>query len=575
MKNIKIRAKMLIFSLTAAALIILVWALSIAQFENTKIGSKLYDEIMLSNELTADILPPPEYIIESYAIALEYIGTNDPIKRDELFASYQTLKETYQDRNAYWNERLTDSELRQVFLKESHDAAIRFFDVFENQVVPAAKSYNVLQKKPALINLRAAYTEHRAAIDNTLALADMWRTGILKTSEEMSRQGSLLLILIVACGILIGAVVSIAITHPLVSRTRYISGVLGSIADGDLTAKVDEKYISRDEIGQLCASTKRTAERLNGYLSYIREISSVLSTMAEGDMRISLAHDYSGEFAAIKRALLGISSAMNQTLSTIADASSQVNRGAKRISEGAQSLSQGVQTQASSIDELTTSIESVYEQAKENADNVKNATEYVEQAVRGIGQSNNSMHKMLASMSDISQTSSEISNIIKVIEDIAFQTNLLALNAAVEAARAGSAGSGFAVVAGEVRSLAGKSSEAARQTTELIEASIRAIAAGSQISLDTAGELEEVARKAGQIKTAIQNIDSASAAQAAAIKQIRQGLGQISAVVQSNAAASEESAAASEEMFSQSSLLNEEVAKFSLDGRGKSGAIPG
>jgi methyl-accepting chemotaxis protein len=216
------------------------------------------------------------------------------------------------------------------------------------------------------------------------------------------------------------------------------------IADGDLNAAINDKFISRDEMGRLCLSTKRTAERLNGYLSYIREITKVLNSMAAGDMRIRLENDYTGEFAAIKQALLEISSSLNHTLNAIAVASSQVNAGAKRISEEAQTLSHGVQTLATSIEQLSSSIESVAGQAKDNAINVKNATEYVSRAVAGIGQSNETMHKMLDSMDKISKTSGEISQIIKVIDDIAFQTNILALNAAVEAARAGSAGSGFA-----------------------------------------------------------------------------------------------------------------------------------
>ncbi len=565
MRNINIRTKMLLFSLTAAALMILVWVLSLTLFENTKIGSKLYNEIMLSNELTADILPPPVNLIEPYAVALEYVGTDDPIKREELFASFQELRKTYQERNAYWSGNLAEDELRQVFLKESHDAAIRFFDVFENEVVPAAKSYNVLQMKPAQRNMKAAYLEHRTAIDKTLTLADKWRTDLLKTSEDMVQRDNMLLIVLVVGGIVIGVVISFAIAHPLVTTTKYVHGVLGRIADGDLSTQIDDKFITRDEIGQLCASTKRTAERLNSYLSYINEITGSLNAMAKGDMRIRLNLDYSGEFAAIKQALQSISTSLNHTLASIAEASGQVNKGAKRISEGAQSLSRGVQTQASSIEQLTASIESVYGQARDNANNAKTASEYVIQAVQGIDESNDSMHKMLSSMEQISKTSGEIGKIIKVIDDIAFQTNILALNAAVEAARAGSAGSGFAVVAGEVRNLAGKSAEAARQTTQLIEASLMAIAGGAQISEDSAIKLADVSKMTGHIKTAVQGIESASANQAAAIEQIKHGLKQISDVVQSNATASEESAAASEEMFSQSTLLKEEVDKFTLD----------
>ena len=566
MRNINIRAKMLIFSLTAAALIVIVWVLSVSLFGNTKIGSKLYDEIMLSNELTADILPPPVYIIESYSVALEYSATTDQVKREEFFTRYQALKATYLERYEYWVEHLTDEALKQVFLVDAHDAALIFFDVFENEVIPAVKARIPSQIQPAQAKMKEAYRVHRTAIDSTVAAADDWRQRVLKTAEDMQRRDNLLLIVVVVGGILLGVVVSASITHPLVTSTRYVAGVIGRIAGGDLNAEMETKYLSKDEVGRLCASTKQIAQRLNGYLSYIKEVTDVLNAMASGDMRMSLKHDYIGEFAAIKQALLGISGSLNQTLSAIADAAGQVNVSAERISQGAQSLSSGVQSQASAIEELSASIEQVSRQAKENADTVRGANGDVGKVVEGIGKSNDSMQKMLASMTEINHTSGEIGKIIKVIEDIAFQTNLLALNAAVEAARAGSMGSGFAVVAGEVRNLAGKSAEAARQTTQLIEASIRAVSGGTQISEDTARELEDVSLKAERIKTAIADIQSASASQAAAMEQVKHGRNQISAVVQTNASTSEESAAAAEEMFNQSTLLNEQVAKFTLDG---------
>ena len=566
MRNISIRTKMLIFSFLAAALIILVWALSVSRFENTKIGSGMYNEIMLSGELTADILPPPGNLIEPYAIALEYIGTNDPIKREELYTSFMAQKDAYLERHAYWSERLAEDALRQAFLVDSHDAGMRFFDAFENEVVPAAKAYNVLQMQPAQRNLKAAYLEHRTAIDKVLALSGNWRDALFKTAEDTSKSDSMLLIAFVAGGLLLCAVISWSITRPMVAATRHATGVMERIAGGDLTAAIDEKFISRDEIGRLCASTRQTAERLNSYLSYIHEITGVLNAMAGGDMRINLINEYTGEFAAIRQAFLQIASSLNSTLSVIAAASSRVNAGAKQISDGAISLSHGVQAQATSLEELSASIENVSGQALENANNVRSANEYIQQAIHGIDHSSGSMHNLLDSMMEISKTSGEIGQIIKVIEDIAFQTNILALNAAVEAARAGSAGNGFAVVAGEVRNLAGKSAEAAKQTTQLIEASLRAIAGGVKFSEDTDKELKDVAQMTEKIMDTINGIEKASSAQASAIQQIRQGITQISDVVQTNAAASEESAAASREMLDQSTFLKEEVAKFTLDG---------
>ncbi len=564
MKNLSIRTKMLILSITMSALIILVWALSVVMSDSTRIGGKLYDEIMLTNELTADILPPPEYIIESYSIALEYITTYEEAPRAELYQSLKKLKATYEQRNAIWINRLTDPEIKQYFLQDSYSAAMQFYEIFEQKVVPAVESKNAFQVRLMQSELKAAYLEHRKAIDKTVLLAEQWRTDATMAAESMTRRNLVLVLATVVGGIAAGIFVSVAISLPLIKRTRYISSVLGQIAGGDLTVRVDEKYISRDEVGKLCASTKMTAKRLNDYRSYIGEVTAVLDAMAAGNMQVSLQYDYSGEFSAVKRALLGIAASLRQTLDTISTASHQVNTGARQISEGARSLSEGAQTQSSSVEELTASIQSVSGQAKENASHAKDAAGQVEQAVLSMEQSNRLMQRMLGAMEQINASSAEIGKIIKVIDDIAFQTNILALNAAVEAARAGSAGKGFAVVAEEVRTLASRSAEAAKQTTELIEASLRSVLSGSRISEDAAKELNETAERAGEIITVIQKIESASVSQATAIEQVTLVLGQVATIVQRNAAASEQSAAAAEEMFRQSNLLSGELRRFAL-----------
>ncbi|MDU6266336.1 MAG: methyl-accepting chemotaxis protein [Anaerocolumna aminovalerica] len=304
--------------------------------------------------------------------------------------------------------------------------------------------------------------------------------------------------------------------------------------------------------------------QLNRDKAYIKEIIQTLESMAQGDMRIHLEQDYIGEFASIKSAFENISTSLNDTLRKINDTAEQVSSGAEQVAGGAQELAAGSTEQASSVEELSASISKIAEQAEENSISVKTAAKYVEEAGAGVNIGDEHMQQLTKAMKDIDTAFAQIVNITKVIEDIASQTNLLALNAAIEAARAGDAGKGFAVVADEVRDLAAKSAEAVKQTAELIQHSTVTVAEGSKITVQTAQILHDVREKALKVNESIVKIEQASSEQAIAIEQIKQGLIQVSAVVQTNAATAEENSATSEEMSAQAATLREEVGKFLL-----------
>lgn len=358
------------------------------------------------------------------------------------------------------------------------------------------------------------------------------------------------------------AVVIVVISSGIIRPLKRLAASANQIADGNLEIEVNVK--SLDETGQVAQGLSRTVVRLKNYIKYINEISSVLDEIAEGNMVFELHQDYVGEFSKIKVALLKIQTTFTQTLSEIAVAADQVSTGSYRLSGGAQDLSQGAIEQAGAVEELSATIMAISNDIDKNAENAKLANEISAESANQVEYENQQMTHMISAMEEIRSASKQISNIIKTIDDIAFQTNILALNAAVEAARAGSAGEGFAVVADEVRNLAGKSADAAKNTTGLIEAAIAAVENGTKIVDETAQSLGKIVESAKKSNVVINEISDATENQSTSINQVTVGVSQISTVVQTNSAMAEETAAASEELSSQANLLKELIGHFRL-----------
>jgi len=303
---------------------------------------------------------------------------------------------------------------------------------------------------------------------------------------------------------------------------------------------------------------------LDAVVEPVKEASEVLREMSKGDLDTGVKGDYKGDHAEIKNSLNDTIKTLNNVLGDINSASEQVAAGARQVSDSSQALSQGSTEQAGSIQQVTASVNEVAEQTKQNAISANQANQLALTAKENAITGNSQMQEMLKAMVEINESSTNISKIIKVIDEIAFQTNILALNAAVEAARAGQHGKGFAVVAEEVRNLAARSANAARETTALIEGSIKKVEVGTAITSETAKALNKIVGDIAKVTELVGNIATASNEQANGISQINDAIAQVSVVIQNNSATAEEGAAASEELSGQSEILRDMVSKFKL-----------
>lgn len=264
-----------------------------------------------------------------------------------------------------------------------------------------------------------------------------------------------------------------------------------------------------------------------------------------------------------------IDKSLTDIVEKLIKSSNQVASASEELATSGRQLSEGSTEQAASIEETSATIDETSSMIKQNADNTRQANDLSQQATMAATDGAGKMQDMIISMKELKKSSAEIAKIIKVIDEIAFQTNMLALNAAVEAARAGDAGQGFAVVAQEVRNLAQKSAQAAKDTERIIARNIQMSDQGANISMNVNTYLEEIMTKTESVNQLIGEITVASQEQARGASQIAEGMTQMETVVQNNASTAEESASFAEDLKNQTDELNDIVMMLNRLVKGK------
>ena len=452
----------------------------------------------------------------------------------------------------YGSEEISDpaisslrSELEPLH-KEIHESATHVLSLLKTSPAQAQNYYQetILSNITTLVGKLDKIVEMETTANND-GLARM-HTMIL----QMQLVCFLCLVLALFCLISLVTYVGKHVVKPIL----LITDRARPLQAGRLDLQMD--YQSENELGELAKTLEDSVGLIH---SYVEDINRIMGQLSQGNFDVATSTPYIGDFQSIESSLNSFTSTISDTLGSIIHTQGRVSSNAGQLSSGAQALAQGATEQASAVEELYATLDDLSKGASRNVQSAATALESARLTGEQVTLSGRQMEQMVSAMSDITKSSQEIGRIIATIEDIAFQTNILALNAAVEAARAGSA-----VVADEVRSLATRSDEAAKATKDLIDNSVQATEQGSRIVGQVSESLKKTLDLVMQSNTTINTIAEAIQAESASIAQVTEGIGQISAVVQTNSASSEESAAVSSELFEEVHKLEDETQKFHL-----------
>ncbi len=349
--------------------------------------------------------------------------------------------------------------------------------------------------------------------------------------------------------------------HELLQPIIKVSEQMEHLAHGDFDVQLDLQE-SESEVGNMVTSIMFMKANMH---AMVKEISSVLEKMSNGDYRVEIKQEYVGIFVEIKKSFELIGKAMTDTIVTLKGATEQIDSGSEQLACAAQDLAEGSTSQAVKVSELAQAVDKMTHSMENNALAAGESVAISSEAGRTLASGNEKMQELKDAIAEISKCSEQISTIISDIEDIAAQTNLLSLNAAIEAARAGEAGRGFAVVAEQVKNLAEESAKAAGRTTSLIETTIAAVDKGISIADETVDNMMQVMEGARQATEKMDQIAVMLEGDVKEMQNVNEGIASVSMVVDNNSATSQETAAISEEQKAQVEMMVQMVERFKVN----------
>lgn len=546
-----------------------------SSIDTIRIGGPLQTRGQETSDLIADILPPPEYIIESYLEATLLL--NQPSSADQRSRRLGELRKQYDDRHQYWLNSNLDASVREKVSIGSHQGAMRFWQELDENFLPAAKAGDRARMEASYRRLTAAYATHRTQIDGAVAAATTFQAGITEEAKGKLRS-SLTFLTLVALVVLAGvAGFCWLMLKRVVAPLSGIAATMKRMAAGDLGVAITGEERT-DEVGEVAramagfkqaeaqkqALEKAAHERQAEQEKVVATLGRGLQRLADGDLTGRIEPEMPQDYEVLRGNYNRAVSSLGGLLGTMTHSADAIRTGSAEIATASEDLARRTEANAASLEETSAALTQVDNRLKTGADAASRTVERADKAIVTVSGGRELADRAAHAMSRVSESAKGIDSVIEGLDKIAFQTRVLAMNAAVEAGRAGEAGRGFAVVADLVGALAMRSEEEAKQARNQLTATQTDILTAVDTVRKMDGALADISADVSEVHELLAVMATDNQAQSRAVSEISLAISTMDRSTQQNAAMVEETSAAARNLTTEVLSLTEQARAFSI-----------
>jgi methyl-accepting chemotaxis protein len=594
--RLTISRAMMVFAVTLLLGLAAMVGVSTFALQTLRIGGPNYDRIIAGKDLVSDILPPPLFVIEAY---LEALRAGEPDRLKSSKAKLGELHKDFEERKAFWASSILPAEVKSA-IDATTRSADQFFTEVESTYLPDIEAHDIALTQSAFVKVTQLFDAHRQRVDDLVKLANQFSE---RTEADAARSNFTMQLIMygTAAGVLMTILSGVLlirrwVIRPVVQMADYMGALAADRFEDDVPFRQRQ-----DEIGRMAKSVgmfrdaglekrRLEAEAAEGLRRSEKErsaretereeqagqsqfavasIGAGLEHLAQGDLTFRVATPLTGDSDKLRLDFNLSAEKLGEAIATIAKTTEAIRSGTGEISQATDDLSRRTEQQAASLEETAAALDEITATVKKTAEGAEHARDVVSTASADARKSDDVVRRAIEAMGGIEKSAQQISQIIGVIDEIAFQTNLLALNAGVEAARAGDAGRGFAVVATEVRALAQRSADAAREIKALISTSTTQVSEGVDLVAETGETLERIMAQVVEISTVVTDIAASAKEQATALQEVNTAVNQMDQMTQQNAAMVEQSTAAAHSLAREAGELANLLGRFKIEAKGK------